>query len=153
LQKAERLWEQGFTDAEVSKKLKIPIRTLYDWVKRYPELLQARTTAKAVADELVERALFKRATGFVCPDSHVSQFEGKITITPLQRHYPPDTSACLFWLRNRKPKEWRDCDRTEQHVDQALVAVPPEMLEVLRKRFRESMGSSNDSNGNGNGGD
>jgi hypothetical protein len=55
------------------------------------------------------------------------------SLTPLTKHYPPDTTACIFWLKNRKPKEWRD--RAELATDQEIAGVPNEMLEEFRKRF------------------
>lgn len=112
-EKAFKLWSRGATDVEVCKALKVSHETLDQFKKRHPEFLAAKTKAKAIADELVEEGLFKRATGFIAPDCHVSQCDGKITVTPLERHYPPDTSAAVFWLKNRKPKEWRDRSETE----------------------------------------
>lgn len=39
--------------------------------------------------------------------------------TPLTKHYPPDTTACIFWLKNQKPKEWHD--RTELVAEQEIA--------------------------------
>jgi molecular chaperone DnaK (HSP70) len=142
-QKAQRLWAAGFTDAEVAQKVGVSVDAIYDWDKKHAAFSQSRLRGKAIADQLVEKALFKRATGFVAPDCHVSQFEGDITITDIEKHYPPDTAAIVFWLKNRKPKEWRD--RTELHVSEECAGVPAEVTEALRKRFMATVGN----NGNG----
>lgn len=132
-QKAQDLWAKGFIDAEVAKALGVSVDAIYDWQKKHPAFSQSRIRGKAIADELVEKALFKRATGFVAPDCHVSQWDGEVTITDLEKHYPPDTAAIVFWLKNRKPKEWRD--RSEVLLEQECAGVPPEVTEMLRKRF------------------
>jgi hypothetical protein len=132
-ERAFKLWAKGATDVEVCKDLKVSHETLDQFKKRYPEFLAAKTKAKAIADELVEQSLFKRATGFIAPDCHVSQFEGDITITNLEKHYPPDTAAIVFWLKNRKPKEWRD--RSEVLLEQEVAGVDQKTVDELRKKF------------------
>jgi len=143
LQKAEKLWRKGEIDEDVAKALKICCKTLYTWFKKYPEFLQAKTSAKAYADSLVEQALFKRATGFVAPDCHVSQWDGSVTITPLEKHYPPETAAIVFWLKNRKPKEWRD--KAELHIEQEIAGVPPDVVEMMRAEFKKTVTSDRNS--------
>jgi hypothetical protein len=93
----------------------------------------------------VEKSLYHRATGYTCDDCHVSRYEGRITVAPLKKHYPPDVTACIFWLKNRKPQEWPD--RSELHVEQEIAGVPQEVVEALRKRFVETFRRT--SNGNG----
>jgi len=68
------------------------------------------------------------------------------SLTPLTKHYPPDTTACIFWLKNRKPREWRN--RTELQMEQEVAGVPADVLEAMRKRFVECVGRDP---GNGNG--
>lgn len=29
------------------------------------------------------------------------------------KHYPPDTTACIYWTKNRMPERWRDVRQTE----------------------------------------
>lgn len=134
-QKAERLWSEGATDAEVADALKIPVRSLYDYLQKYPEFLQAQKTGKAVADELVEQALFKRATGYQHPDTHFSTFEGIVIETPTVKHYAPDTTACIFWLKNRKRGEWRD--RTETELSGTVSGLPEDLVKAIQARAAE----------------
>jgi hypothetical protein len=68
------------------------------------------------------------------------------SLTRLTKHYPPDTTACIFWLKNRKPREWRN--RTELQMEQEVAGVPADVLEAMRKRFVEYVGGDP---GNGNG--
>jgi len=57
-----------------------------------------------------------------------------------------DTTACIFWLKNRNPKEWRN--RTELQTDQEIVRVPNEIVEELSKRFTKWV-TFDSRNGNG----
>jgi len=67
----------------------------------------------------------------------VSQYKGSVTVTPFEKHYPPDTTACIFWLKNRK-QERRD--RAERHVEQEIAGVPQEVVEPLRKQSVKTVG-------------
>ena len=52
--------------------------------------------------------LFHRATGYEHPEDDIKSVNGEIVITPTVKHYPPDTTAAIFWLKNRRPDLWRD---------------------------------------------
>jgi hypothetical protein len=129
----------GGTDGQLAEALGISRRALTARKTKDPELFHTLKEAKAEADARVEKALFQRGIGYTCDDCHVSKHKGRITITRFKKHYPPDTLACIFWLKNRKPQEWRDRGELKVDQDEALVAVPPDVLERLRKRFVESV--------------
>ena len=57
---------------------------------------------------MVADSLFKRATGYSVTDTHVSNYHGDITLTEIDKNYPPETTAAIFWLKNRQKKKWRD---------------------------------------------
>lgn len=63
---------------------------------------------KEEADATIADSLYHRAKGYSHPEVHVSNYQGAVTLTPLTKHYPPDTAAASLWLRNRQPKRWRD---------------------------------------------
>lgn len=98
----------GATDCEIAKALGVSRSTLDRWKNNHPEFQDTLKRAKAIADSQVEKALFQRAVGYSHPDVHVSNYQGKITLTKITKAYPPDTTAMIFWLKNRKPSEWRD---------------------------------------------
>lgn len=68
---------------------------------------------KGAADAAVASKLFHRATGYEHPEDDIRAVNGEIVITPTIKHYPPDTTAAIFWLKNRQPAKWRD----KQEVD------------------------------------
>lgn len=107
------LCEQGKTDPEIAQELGIHVRTLANWKAGDLNLMQAMANAKAVADELVEMSLFKRATGYTYRAIKFFQHEGCILAEEYDEHVPPDTRAAEIWLRNRKPDKWRDKQEIE----------------------------------------
>jgi hypothetical protein len=105
---AEKLCKLGATDAELATFFDVSEVTLNAWKGKHPEFLKSLRVAKAEADARVERSLYQRAVGYSHPDVHISSYEGKITLTPITKHYPPDATSMIFWLKNRKSDEWRD---------------------------------------------
>jgi len=110
--KAEKLSRRGFTDVEISEIIEVSERTVNRWKIKQPEFCQSMGLWKDNADEKVEKSLFERACGYEHPETKVQFVQGKDggkweTIDTV-KHYPPDTPAASLWLRNRRPKDWRD---------------------------------------------
>lgn len=118
----------GLTDEQIAGNVGISVRTLYLWKKRNVQIFQALKVGKEVADIEVENALRKKALGFRETEQAVStrrtvEYENgkrireikEPVVTEVEKYYPPDTTAQIFWLKNRKPEQWRD--KQEQKVD------------------------------------
>lgn len=103
-----RLAAKGFTEQEIADLMGISLRTLNYWKEKHPEFLQALKEGKEVPDDAVERSLFERATGYEHEDTYFSNYQGEVTATTYQKHYPPDPTSMIFWLKNRRPERWRD---------------------------------------------
>ncbi|TAM25072.1 MAG: terminase [Nevskiaceae bacterium] len=129
---AMKLAGKGFTDAEIADFFEIPRGTLYRWLNEHPGFRDALKLGKAEADDRVERSLYERAVGYSHPDTHVSNFQGAVTLTPLTKHYPPDSTSMIFWLKNRRPKQWRD----KQEVEHSGSVDVGSMLAEARARVR-----------------
>jgi hypothetical protein len=92
---------------------------------QHPDFCQALKAGKKVADDRVENALYRRAVGF----SHdgVKIFCDKdngVTQVPFMEQYPPDTTACIFWLKNRRREEWRDkIDHSHEGIPKSAPAT------------------------------
>lgn len=107
LDQVRKMAEYGLIDRQMADVLGISEDTFNEYKKK-PEFAQALKAGKKISDEKVEMALFQRATGYSHDDVHVSNYQGYVTVTPITKHYAPDTAACIFWLKNRKPKDWKD---------------------------------------------
>ena len=118
----------GLTDEQIAGNMGINVRTLYNWKKKSVRIFQSLKVNKELADIEVENALRKKALGFRETEQTVSmrktvEYENgkrvrEVTepvVMESERYYPPDTTAQIFWLKNRKPEQWRD--EQEQKVD------------------------------------
>lgn len=105
---AEKLCKLGATDIEVADFFEVDVRTLYRWKGENELFCQALKAGKAESDDRVERSLFARATGYEHNEVDIRVVDHAIVQTPVRKYYPPDTTAAIFWLKNRKPGEWRD---------------------------------------------
>ena len=110
---AEKLCKLGATDLEVADFFGINVATLNRWKGEYPELCESLKVGKAASDDRVERSLFSRATGYEHDEVDIRVVKDRIVKTPIRKFYPPDTTAAIFWLKNRKPAEWRDKQELE----------------------------------------
>lgn len=113
LEQVGKLTRKGWTDAELADFYKVSQQTIDNWKKQSPEFFGSLKEGKAVADERVERALFERATGYSHPEDKIFMHEGCPIVVPTTKHYPPDSTAMIFWLKNRKPEEWREKTQNE----------------------------------------
>ena len=105
---ARKLCLLGAGDAQLADFFAVTEKQLNDWKAVHPDFLAAVTDARAELDSAVERALLQRATGYAHPEDRVFAYQGKAVVVPTTKHYPPDTTACIFWLKNRQPERWRD---------------------------------------------
>jgi hypothetical protein len=110
LRQITMLAELGATDVEVAEFLEVDERTIYRWKLNFPEFCQALKLGKDAADDRVEKSLYRRALGYshdavkIVADAKT----GESLSVPYTEHYPPDTTACIFWLKNRRREQWRD---------------------------------------------
>lgn len=114
IEQAEKLCALGATDLEIADFFDITVTTLNRWKSSYPDFCAAIKNAKEIADERVERSLYHRAIGYTFPAEKISvNSQGNVTRVPYREHVPPDTTAAIFWLKNRRKAEWRDRHEVE----------------------------------------
>ena len=118
LLKIEGWARDGLTDEQIAHNIGIVSSTLYEWKKKYPEISEALKKGKEVIDRQVENALLKRALGYEYEE--VKQIiekdekgKDRKRIEKTVKQVAPDTTAQIFWLKNRKPDEWRDRQNIE----------------------------------------
>jgi hypothetical protein len=98
----------GATDREIAEFFEVDEATLYRWKQHREDFCEALKVGKDAADDRVEQSLYRRALGYTHDDVHFSAYEGKVTETAYVKHYPPDTTAAIFWLKNRRRLDWRE---------------------------------------------
>lgn len=131
----------GLTDEQIAKNLGIGLTTFYKYKKEHSELSEALKKGKEVIDFEVENALLKRALGYKyeevtkerilkkdeqgkpLTDIHGFPIYEMVVTKTVKKEVTPDTTAQIFWLKNRKPEEWRD-KRDVEHSGNMNVNNP-----------------------------
>lgn len=111
---AAKLCALGATDVEIADFFEVDVRTVHRWKGEFEEFCHSLRSGKEVSDERVERSLFARANGYEHDEVDIRVVSGEIVQTPIRKYYPPDTTAAIFWLKNRRPDLWRD--KVEQTI-------------------------------------
>lgn len=112
----------GLTDEQIAKNVGISRSTLNEWKKRYPDISDTLKKSKEIVDYEVENSLLKKAFGYNTlvlkhikvkkadynDDGYKINEREEIVKVYDEVHIPADTTAQIFWLKNRKPDKWRE---------------------------------------------
>ena len=131
----------GLTDEQIAKNMGVNKTTLYDWVKKFPDISNSIKKGKAPIDFEVENALFKRAIGYEYEEveTTIEEIDGKQRkrIKKIKKVALPETSAMIFWLKNRKPEQWRKLNPV---VEAKLNAETEKLLKEAENLSLETTG-------------
>nr|DAS65667.1 MAG TPA: terminase small subunit [Bacteriophage sp.] len=120
----------GLIDEQIAHNMGITTKTLYEWKNKYSEISEALKKGKEVIDRQVENALLKRALGYAYDET---TYEDGVETKRVTKEVAPDTTAQIFWLKNRKPAEWRD--KIEQQ--QTVTIQDDGFLEALKGTIKD----------------
>lgn len=127
LTKIEAWARDGLTEEQISKNMGIAYSTLRVWKSKFSALSAALKRGKEVVDIEVENSLLKAAKGYFVDEekTYISEVNGVVTkrkeIT--KKYIAPNTTAQIFWLKNRKPIEWRDKNIVELDGEERVIIV------------------------------
>lgn len=122
--KLEAWARDGLTDEQIASNMGITAKTLYEWKKKFCEICDALKRGKEVVDIQVENALLKRALGYEYNEISEKYEDGVLTERKVtKKQVVPDTTAQIFWLKNRKPEEWRDKREVDTNVEGGVTIV------------------------------
>lgn len=113
-EQAKKLCALGATDPQLADFFQVALSTVSLWKVQHKEFSDALSIPKAEADAKVEQSLYRRAMGYEHDEVDIRVIDGQIVETPIRKYYPPDTTAMIFWLKNRQPDAWRD--KTQQEL-------------------------------------
>lgn len=147
--KLEGWARDGLTDEQIATNMAISPSTLYEWKKKYSEISESLKRGKEVVDRQVENALLKRALGYrydevtkevaEVKNEETGEYENVLIETKrVTKEVQPDTTAQIFWLKNRRPDKWRDKQDVEHtgnmNVNNPFAELTTEELRKLAER-------------------
>jgi len=136
----------GLTDPQMAKNIGISYSTFKVWKNKFPALSATLKKGKEPIDFEVENALLKRALGYEYEETSSiveKDAKGKL-ITKIIKHkkiMPPDTTAAIFWLKNRKPDTWKKLASSVEIKNQKeleKLTFETKMLEYEVEKFEKS---------------
>jgi hypothetical protein len=137
-EKAKELCNNGATDAELADYFEVSITAIKSWKSVHPAFHTALKAGKDIADDRVERSLYEKATGYTFDAVKIFMPAGAQdpVYAQYREHVPPDTTAMIFWLKNRRKAEWRDKQDVEhsgevkvEYSDEARIRALTAFLE------------------------
>ncbi|SDF61511.1 transposase [Sporomusa acidovorans] len=139
----------GLTNEQIASNMGISRETLNQWKHKHPDISDALKKGKEVVDIQVENALLKRALGYEFTEvtkervynDTTKKFEFKVT-KKVVKEVQPDTTAQIFWLKNRKPADWRDKKDVELsgQVKNNFSDLTDEEIEQRIKKLKTKLG-------------
>lgn len=109
---ARKLCSYGLSEIELADWFGTDQLTIARWKAKHSEFSQAINLSQISADANVVAALYRRAVGYETPALHVSSHKGKVTKMHYTKHVPACVTACVFWLKNRRPQHWGSLSET-----------------------------------------
>jgi hypothetical protein len=98
----------GATNATLAERFGVSRTTIDNWIARIPDFSNAVKRGREIADAAVVSALYARAKGMERKLTKVFCHEGRPVVLDYTEQVLPNVSACMFWLRNRRPQQWRE---------------------------------------------
>lgn len=133
LTRLEAWARDGLTLEQIAHNIGCSLSTLCDWKTRYPEISEALKRGREVVDIQVENSLLRRALGYnyneVTKELEFDPLTGEKTLKTTKvviKQVAPDTTAQIFWLKNRRPDKWRD--KPVDETESATLSAAKELL-------------------------
>jgi hypothetical protein len=97
----------GATNDDLARFFHVSPGTIDNWIARHADFATAVKSGRVAADARVARCLYDRAVGYEQRSERAVLVRGELRTVAQTVHHPPNVQACIFWLRNRRPREWR----------------------------------------------
>ena len=120
----------GMTDKQLADCFSVSETTLNNWKRSHDDFLVSIKAGKIIADARVAGSLYERAVGFSHEEDKIFQYEGVPIVVPTTKHYPPDATSMIFWLKNRQPELWRE-KVNENSTNDESVPIGKVQIEVI----------------------
>lgn len=123
---------KGLKDQEIADRIGIHISTLCEWKNSYPQIDEALKKGKEIIDSEVEEALIKSALGYTVQEKKITELpDGTYKKELSEKHIPPNITALIFWLKNRRSAAWRD--KQKEEIDTTMIDKLDEYLKEVKE--------------------
>lgn len=120
----------GADDKKLAYLFEVSEATINNWKKNHKEFLESIKKGKDIADAEVAASLYHRAIGYSHPEDKIFNNQGVELIVPTVKHYAPDPTAAIFWLKNRQKDKWRDKQEIDSNVNMNVNNLTDDELEA-----------------------
>ncbi len=129
----------GLTNEQIANNIGVKRQTFQAWLKKYDVISDTLKKGKRPIDFEVENALLKNALGFKYTEEEIyKDDDGNTRVKKVNRYQKPDTTAQIFWLKNRKPKLWRDAYKQDVEL---VEKVDIKELENKYNKYLNDLGA------------
>jgi len=104
----------GATNEDLARCFEVSRSTIDHWIDTIPEFAEGTRRGRDLADAAVIQKLYSRAMGFTMEIKKHVLYRGELREIPMTLYYPPDIQACIFWLRNRRRRDWQEKGKAAQ---------------------------------------
>ena len=130
----------GARNEDLATLFGVKRQTIDNWIKTYPEFKEAILKGRDEADAIVVQRLYARAKGYSHPEEKVFCNQGEIITHTTTKHYPPDPTSIIFWLKNRQPMLWRDkhdlnVGLEQDAIERILSLFPKDYADKIRSEL------------------
>jgi hypothetical protein len=139
-EQAEKLCKLGATDAELADFFDVVEDTINEWKKVHPDFSVSIKKGKMLADANVAGRLYERAMGFEHDSEEIKVVRidktgvEQVERVPVRKIYPPDSTAAIFWLKNRQPGKWRD---RQEIINKGTVTNINHNVEMTKEEIKD----------------
>jgi hypothetical protein len=129
---AYKLCLLGATDRELADFFEVNVDTIHTWKTVHKGFSDSLKRGKSKADAIVAEALYKKAIGYSRNELDFRTIKERIVKVKVSRYYPPDTTAAIFWLKNRQKDKWRD----KQVIDFGFDNMTDDQLQLIVDKLK-----------------
>ena len=140
--RGRQLCARGATNLDLAGRFGVARSTIGQWIATHSEFAEAVQQGRDLADATAVESLFRRVTGYDHQADKVFLYRGETRTASYTAHVPPETRACMFWLRNRRPEDWREiseravAELAQEAAADATLRVELDQAEERVRRWR-----------------
>ena len=146
-EQARKLCKLGATDPDLAEFFKVHLSTIWEWSTRHQAFSDAVKIGKDQANDCVDRSLYMKARGYFLDTEKVFCSQGAVTRVDTREYYPPDSTAIIWWQRNRRPDLWRERQDVNvsgslKHDHQLTINLATADSDEIQREYAEALGAA-----------